>query len=444
MKPVRTVSPGQAQRGAATLVVVMILFLVMALLAAYANRSLVFEQRISGSYYRASIAQELAEGGVDWTVAMLNGDALDANCLPEPMGGQRFIDKYMTVSTDDRLIQPTMAAGTDPALDVAVDCAKTDNNTLVCRCPARGPRTAQPATASADNLVPTFGVILGYKYTDQHYGNFTVASTGCASSSIDDCLAVETLSQQGTAMAMQTSSIAFISALPSSPASPLTVRGTLTTAGAGGLGLHNTDPRSAGTLVISGGDPAALDDSRMDSMPGTPASQARIFNEPTLFNAVLQADQDRVFQIFLGMAPSRYKQHPALKVVSCASTTDCGPDLMNAYNAGRRMLWVDGDMTIGSNIVLGTVDAPVVIVATGNVTLQGAMQLTGLLVAQGNLAWNNVTGTPSRVVGSVLVVGNMATNGFMDIQYQQAVLDQLRNRQGSYARVQGGWINTNR
>ena len=61
MKP-RLPTQREQQRGAATLVVVMVLFLIMALLAAYANRSLVFEQRIANGYYRASLAQEMAEG----------------------------------------------------------------------------------------------------------------------------------------------------------------------------------------------------------------------------------------------------------------------------------------------------------------------------------------------------------------------------------------------
>ena len=61
-----------------------------AALAAYANRSLMFEQRISGSYYRASMAQEMAEGGIDWTVAMLNGSGIDASCQPSTGGARRL------------------------------------------------------------------------------------------------------------------------------------------------------------------------------------------------------------------------------------------------------------------------------------------------------------------------------------------------------------------
>ena len=59
MRRSRPGRPPAQERGAATLVVVMVLFLIMALLAAYANRGLLFEQRIAGSYARGALAQEV-------------------------------------------------------------------------------------------------------------------------------------------------------------------------------------------------------------------------------------------------------------------------------------------------------------------------------------------------------------------------------------------------
>ena len=60
-------------RGVAALTVVMVLFFIMALVAAYTNRNLVFEQRISANSYRLARAADAAEAGLDWTVALLNG-----------------------------------------------------------------------------------------------------------------------------------------------------------------------------------------------------------------------------------------------------------------------------------------------------------------------------------------------------------------------------------
>lgn len=422
----------QAQRGAATLVVVMVLFLVMALLAAYANRSLMFEQRISGSYYRASMAQEMAEGGLDWTVAMLNGSGIDANCQPVNSGGTRFADKYLVVSPADRSIQSLSTAPTA----FAVDCVRT-GNALVCRCPAPDNRTTQPTTTVTGNLVPSVGVALVSESPNTRYGSFMVTSQGCTNSSVDSCISggSEARSQGAIATSVQKAALAFVAAVPSSPSSPLTVKGSLTTSGSGGLGLHNTDPASAGVLVVSGeAAPITLIDSRMDSVPGTPSSLARAFGDTQLRNM----SSDAFFRVYMGMTPGRYRNHPSLQFVTCNG--DCGPALQAAYDAGKRILWVDTAMTISSNVVIGAVNDPPLIIVNGAVTLTGPMQINGMLVALGNLDWTNTGGLTSLITGMLLVQGNMVATGSMDVYYLQSIANQLRNRQGSYVRVSGGWI----
>jgi hypothetical protein len=236
------------------------------------------------------------------------------------------------------------------------------------------------------------------------------------------------------ATSVQKAAIAFVAAVPSSPSSPLIVKGSLTTAGSGGLGLHNTDPASAGTLVVSGEPAPVLIDSRMDSVPGTPTSQARVFDD-SLLKAMTP---DTFFRVYMGMAASRYSNHPSLRVVTCNG--DCGPALQNAYNAGQRILWVQGPMTISTNVLIGAVSDPPLIIVNGAVTLTGPMQINGMLVALGNLNWTNTGGLTSLITGMVLVQGNMTATGNMDVYYLQSIANQLRNRQGSYVRVPGGWI----
>jgi Tfp pilus assembly protein PilX len=66
-----------AQRGAAALAVVMVLFFVISLVAAYASRNLVFEQRASTNQYRSTLALETAEAGAEWALALLNTGRID-------------------------------------------------------------------------------------------------------------------------------------------------------------------------------------------------------------------------------------------------------------------------------------------------------------------------------------------------------------------------------
>lgn len=437
--PLRNPAAGR-QRGAATLVVVMVLFLVMALLAAYANRSLMFEQRISGSYYRASMAQEMAESGIEWAVAMLNGTAIDDNCAAVETGGTRFVDKYLNILAADRASTSKLT----PNTAIAADCVRTLTG-FVCRCPAPNARTAQPTVAAAGSLVPSFGIEVGSDPTAvQHYGNFQVTSNGCSDSSVDSCVAGGALTrgQKALGMSMETASVAFVAAVPSPPAVPLTVKGTLTTSGAGGLGLHNNDPRSAGLLVVSGGAAPTLDESRLDSVPGTPPSQAQIFNDPGLaaLTAAGAAGDDKFFWTFMGMVPSRYKNHPALREVTCTAGSGCETELANAYAAGKRMVLIEGPMRISSNVTIGTTAAPMLIIVNGAAQIDGPMQLNGMLVVLGQLNWANTGAGASQVNGMVVVQGGMQADGRMDIVYQQSIANELRNRLGSFARVSGGWI----
>ena len=69
MNKLRTSHP-RAQRGAATLIVVMLLFFIVSLVAAYAGRNLIFEQKTSANQYRATQAFEAADAGLEWALAV--------------------------------------------------------------------------------------------------------------------------------------------------------------------------------------------------------------------------------------------------------------------------------------------------------------------------------------------------------------------------------------
>lgn len=426
MSTLRWTSGRGAQRGAATLVIVMVLFLIMALLAAYANRALLFEQRISTSYYRASVAQEAAEAGLEWAVAQLNGGAVNGNCVPVTTGGTRFVDRYLTVSAEDRGIKQSGAGGVNR---IVADCMKSSTG-WNCRCPALG-AWAAPASASGTGITPSFGIYLKrITFPVNPGGSMLLQSQGCTNSVASTCETQDSTARTSEGSSLLDATIALVSAVRSPPAAPLVVKGNVTVTGTG-LGLHNTDPRSAGLLYDVGGTVSGFNDSRLDSVPGTSPAQARISSDSTL-----TAGGVDVFRMFMGAPAARYKNHPSLRTVTCSG--DCAPDLAAAYTAGKRIMWVEGNLTIESSVVLGTSTDPVVIIATGDITLTGAFQLNGMLVARGNVGWTNSAGT-SLINGMLLVEGNLETSGAMDIAYQQSMANQLRNRVGSFVRVPGGW-----
>jgi Tfp pilus assembly protein PilX len=418
------------QQGAATLIVVMVLFLVMALLAAYANRSLLFEQRVSSSYFRSSLSQEVAEAGVEWTLAQLNGGAMNNACQPVNAAGQRFSDKYLLVDPTDRRItsQVTEAKG-------VIDCTRDLANAgWSCRCPAAtAARTARAKVESTD-LTPSFGVHLK---PGSRGGTLNLEVLACTDSVVDSCIeeggiAVAEISKAQLAKTRLEVMLGLVSAVRSPPAAPLVVKGGIESTG-DGLGLHNADARSAGSLAAIGGKWTGMVDSRLETVPGAVSSQAVVQDEPNLLNT----DAQGVFKMFMGATVARYPNHPAARTVVCNG--DCAAALAAAYAAGQRILWVSGDMMLSNNQVLGSVGDPLLVVVDGAVDLTGPFQLNGMLVSTGDLSWTNASAMPSVVNGIVLVGGGMKTTGRVDIVYQQAVADHVRNRLGSYVRVPGGW-----
>lgn len=419
-----------AQRGAATLVVVMMLFLIMALLAAYANRSLLFEQRVATSYIRAGLAQEAAEGAVEWTLAQLNGTAVDANCKPVENAGQRFADKYLAFDLSDRRLTSRIR----PAVPQLVDCARdVANGGWACRCPQADADRVPRESLGGDQMTPSFAI----RFREaKRSGTMELIGLGCTDSVVDRCLEDINrikLSKSQIGFARATVLVGLVSAVRTPPAAPLVVKGHVNSSGAG-LGLHNSDARSSGLLATIGGAWTSPVESRLDTVPGSAVSQAILQGDAGLGAASAEA----VFMMYMGTSLARYPQHAALRTLACNG--DCSADLAAAYAAGQRMVWVSGTLSIGSNRVLGSVNDPLLIVATGDVTLDGPFQLNGMLVTPGNVSWANDTGLPSLINGILLVGGNLQTSGRMDIAYQQTVADHLRNRMGSFVRVSGSWI----
>src|SRR5690242_1966024 len=115
--------PTRSQRGAAALVVTMLLLFAMVLVAVFANRQLMFEQRSAANQVRSTLAFEAAEAGLEWAVAQLNTNRrIDATCQPsaDPAAAS-FRSRYLAIARGTGLITPTTwnQAGTAIALQAA-------------------------------------------------------------------------------------------------------------------------------------------------------------------------------------------------------------------------------------------------------------------------------------------------------------------------------------
>ena len=418
------------QNGAATLVVVMVLFFVMAMMAAFASRNMVFEQRISSNYYRAGAALETAEAGAEWALGMLNGLNINEACLSDPAANS-FRQRYLGINSQTRTITPVRIDGS-----AAADCVRTELNGWQCRCPAAAWTAPVGAPAAVANMQPSFHVIFPKPFFSNRAGIVRISSTGCTSSTLADCEGVEIARDSVVAQSVVSVDAALVSALKTPPAMPLVVKGGIAL-DADGIGLHNSDNGPSNGLLLLTADPVVpnLIDGRLNSIPGTPPQQAILLND----QALASATPALMFAQYFGMSAARYKSQPAMRTVSCAA--DCGPSLLAAYNSGVRMAWIDGPMLIATTTVLGTAADPMLIVVAGDVVIDGALQMTGLLYAQGDLAWANTTGLQALLTGALIVEGDLAVVGVVNLWYQSSVMDRMKNGMGSFVRVPGSWWN---
>ena len=400
------------QRGATTLLAVMLLFCVMAMTTIYANRNLLFELRIANNHYRAGVAMEAADGGIEWTLGMLNGIHVDAACQASEASVSSFRQRYVVIDASSGMISPNSVAET------VAGCIRQE--AWVCSCPATG--WAAPIVAT-EQLQPGFRI--SFESVDRA-GVIRIVSLGCSSSSATECDNPSSAVDAALATDKVLLSAALVSALKIPPTRPLAVRGSIVL-GPEGLGLHNS-----GLLLLSGGMASGLLESRLDSSPGSPVELALIIGN-TDFAA---KSADEMFAMYFGMAPARYRDQPAMRIVECPA--DCGPELSAAYAKGVELVWVEGPILLTSSL-LGQTSHPMLIVVNGDLTIDGDLQLTGLLYVRGNLVWHNAQS--SLLKGALLVEGNLRLAGTVDIQYAEPVIERLNKQAGSFVRVPGSWWN---
>jgi PilX N-terminal len=419
----RRVAAAQPQRGVAALVVTMTLFFAMLLVAVFANRNLVFEQRASANQYRATQAFEAAEAGLEWAQAQLNNVArLDESCKAssEP-GAAAFRERYLTLSAAGTGFSPVQwaQAGVPTALQPA--CVRGDAG-WQCSCPASGhPRIAAAGQGTAFSVELQAGA---------KAGTVRLISRGCSGLG-PACVPGSTGTSD--AVARVEVSLALLPGLASAPAAALTLRGGVDAGGAA-LGVHNTDIASGSVALHSGGSVAAplL---RIGVAPGAAAGLGVVSQDARL--AAFSAAQ--LFASYFGLDRVGWTQQPVVSQVSCDG--NCATALEQAVSAAgsNALIRVAGNADIEGPLTLGTRQQPVIVVVEGTAQLRGAVQLNGLLYA-GAVRWDAAAaGAGATLRGALVSETSYAGGAAPDLVYDPSVLALLRGRTGMFARVSGSW-----
>ncbi len=407
------------QRGAATLLVVVVLFFILALVTAYAGRNLIFEQRTSINNQRATQAFEMAEAGLDFAVGLLSGGRVDDRCQPTASTAEAtFRQRHFTNVDGTFTFSPAQA-------NLRPTCMMLSGGPS-CSCPAAG----APTLVEPVGLAPT--IQLRFEPVAQP-GLVRVTSQGC--SSIGTQCYVASTKGQADAVSQVSVLLGLNSALATPPTAAITARGSVNLSDAA-VTVSNTDAPTQGVTIDAGGPVLNTALARITSVPGTPGSASIRASDPSLTSLTA----DRMFVSLFGMERAIYRTQPAVVRVACSGACDAAIAQAVSANPGR-VVWVRGPATIDSNLVLGDAANPVMLVLQGNLTVSANLQLFGVLYlhdASGTNVWT--TGAGSTVIdGAVVAEGDLTIVGTPRISYDSSVLRTINTTQGSLVRVPGSW-----
>jgi hypothetical protein len=430
------VLPHRRQRGAATLLVVLMLFFVVSLVAAYTSRNLIFEQRTSVNQYRSTTVFETAEAAQEWVIGMLNGGRIGADCTETSAVSTdtSFRQRYLTIDASTGLISPKKQ-GSGAALWPT--CVSTGTG-WACSCPSNGaPTTAAPA---GNDVRPAFRV---------QFGEAALATPGTVRVLVHGCIRVDEaclgnftgpdVSSEGRAQHAMV--VALKSALTTPPAAALTVVGNAP--GPAALQAENTDLEAGGITVHAGGAVNAAT-FVLRTVPGTPASRSVVRGDGSI--TALAANPlypDRVFASVFGVFPNTHRDQPAALVLDCPNT-GCRQALSTLVERNPdRVIWIPGDLTLETAGDVGSAPNPAdpTVAGVANIVVAGRLRFTAAGVRIHGFVYTrdgNWEGA-GEIRGAAFTEGNLSATAAPTVVYDKALLQAARRLSGSFVRLPGDW-----
>lgn len=438
--------PGQP-RGVAALTVVMILFFVMALVAAYTNRNLVFEQRISANSYRSARALDASEAAIDWTLSMLNGGRIDTNCASSNANNDKdFRGNYLSLVDISEPINPgryEMVWDLDPTKKMFPSCI-SKNGILSCICPTLATRT--PAIAiPADGIGTAFNVSLRRPNNELQPSTINIDALGCGSigAGTSACYNQSQYAQSDVVSDAKSgvrASIGLVQALPVPPFASLTVGGNASAAN--WITTHSGSSSNSRVDIVAGGN------------VNPPLISA--ISDPTLPGLVAA---NKWFQYRFGVDSSTFKSQPAVITIDCAAGCDSTnlADIHARYP--RNPIWVEGNLTITTVDQLGSMPDlpvpptlpapatranvndwnPILLIVNGTLTVAANVKIVGFVHAT-DISWSSSDAT---LYGALMAPGNFTGTTDAKLNYRADVLQFIGLYYGSFVRVPGGWKQLN-
>ncbi len=148
----------------------------------------------------------------------------------------------------------------------------------------------------------------------------------------------------------------------------------------------------------------------------------------------------QAFVRVFGMPAGQYSLQPAITRLRC--TDPCVPELRQALARGRRLIWIDGSVSLREPLPAAPDGEPWVLLVDGQLEIDTAMSFSGLLYARTGIQWSTPLGSRSIVKGAVVTEGQLIRRGDPDglqLDADPALLRKVQRQMGSYLPVPGGW-----
>ncbi len=475
-------APVRRQRGVGAVLIVMVLFFAVSLAAAYASRTLIFEQKTSSNQMRSTLAFEAADAALNWTLAQLNGGLISANCDEITPAADNFQQRYLDIDADGWVRKQTRSTSTDARL---WPTCTANGGGWDCRCPTNAPDAPSPgsgATVANFSVHPAFRVWLSTAEastttsTTDPWPAFTPLAPGLLPLSISGCTAMPSYDMTGATdssclnylsrapygegLSTLRVTIALRSGLPVPPAAAITTRTDIRPSSSGSVKLKviNSDAASGGYTVNTGVALGShIDDMDLQTIPGTPARASVAEADSRLLEVSTTASGtgaltagERMFANIFGMKRATYRDQPGLRVCAtgCTATGANGVVALMAANPNR-IIWVNGDLTVDADI--GSATAPALLVVDGGtLTLNAGVRIYGFVYLTGGASTTSTIELPASatfIQGALVAEGRLVTHYAsspssgqeLTVTYDATILNLLRTTYGSWVKLGSGW-----
>lgn len=393
------------QRGAATILMALIMLFSITVISIFTARTTITEQKILGNEFRSRQAFEAAEAGLQFGISYFNNGGADHS---SPSDGT---DTFTATNIDGTeysepgqpsyhvaFCDPDIATHTPPlCIDERNDSDDDDpaTNTIISTCEAP----------------PDNSIALVY---------------ACGWS--DDRTASRTISQI----------VRFKQALPNLPKSPFTSKGDINITGTFVVRNNFTN-----TTVWTGGNVdnrtaqgrrrgRLFTEIRVDDIPNTTSTNTNnrrivkgldvISNDANLSNA----SSDVYFRNFFGKSKGNVRRNADLVI----NDGDAIPSPANSLN---KLIYATDDITV--NDELGSEEQPIILVVNGTLTLAGDAVIYGTVYAIDVRTRNDATINGAMMVENSITIN---TNDDLTINYDIDTLNATR-KTGMTGAVSGSW-----